>query len=33
VGEHTRRVLGELLGYSARRIDALEREGAVASAR
>jgi CoA:oxalate CoA-transferase len=33
VGEHTRRVLGELLGYSAQRIDALEREGAVASAR
>jgi len=32
VGHHTRQVLGELLGYSAERIDALERTGAIEAA-
>jgi CoA:oxalate CoA-transferase len=31
VGEHTRRVLSELLGYSAARIDSLAREGVIAA--
>jgi formyl-CoA transferase len=29
LGQHTREVLGKVLDYSAERIDALEREGAI----